>query len=149
MVACSSFFSVFSISLRSHAERGNEESVNRFASWLGLAPNNKVSGGKVLATKTGKSSNPIAKALRLSAQTLWNSKSYLGNFYRKMRAKLGPSKANTATAHKLSRIVYAMLRYKTEYNPALFEEQEQKLLHKRKKNLIKQAKSLGLTFAMP
>ena len=125
------------------------KSVNHFASWLGLAPNNKVSGGKVLATKTGKSSNPIAKALRLSAQTLWNSKSYLGNFYRKMRAKLGPSKANTATAHKLSRIVYAMLRYKTEYNPTLFEEQEQKLLHKRKKNLIKQAKSLGLTFAMP
>ena len=54
-----------------------------------------------------------------------------------------------AGAWERGRIVYAMLRYKTEYNPALFEEQEQKLLHKRKKNLIKQAKSLGLTFAMP
>jgi len=57
--------------------------VKHFTSWLGLSPNNKISGNKILSVKTMPSSNPIAKALRMSAMTLHHSKSYLGNFIEK------------------------------------------------------------------
>jgi hypothetical protein len=120
------------------------KTVNHFTSWLGLSPNNKISGGKILSVKTLVSSNPIAKALRISAMTLSNSKSYLGNYYRKMRARLGAPKAITAAAHKLARIIYSMLLNKTPYDESIFAVQELKWQEKKKKAIIKQAKALGL-----
>ena len=114
------------------------------SSWLGLSPNNKISGNKILSVKTMPSSNPIAKALRMSALTLHHSKSYLGNFYRKMRAKLGAPKAITAVAHKLARIIYSMLTNKTPYDESIFAAQELKWQEKKKKGIIRQAKALGL-----
>ena len=83
-----------------------------FASWLGLSPGNKISGGKVLSSKTKPSANRAAQALRMAAYTLHHAKSALGAYYRKMRARLGAPKAITATAHKLARILYAMIRDK-------------------------------------
>ncbi len=77
-----------------------------FASWLALCPANKKSGGKVLSSKTRHSNNRASRALRLAAQSLARSRTPLGNFYRRMRAKLGGSQAVTATAHKLARIDY-------------------------------------------
>jgi len=120
------------------------KTVNHFTSWLGLSPNNKISGGKILSVKTLVSSNPIAKALRMSAMTLSNSKSYLGNYYRKMRARLGAPKAITAAAHKLARIIYSMLLNKTPYDESIFAVQELKWQEKKKKAIIKQAQALGL-----
>jgi len=120
------------------------KTVNHFTSWLGLSPNNKISGGKILSVKTLVSSSPIAKALRISAMTLSNSKSYLGNYYRKMRARLGAPKAITAAAHKLARIIYSMLLNKTPYDESVFAVQELKWQEKKKKAIIKQAKALGL-----
>jgi transposase len=77
-----------------------------FASWLGLCPEKQVSGGKVLYTRTRKVKNRAAIALRLGAHCLYHAQNYLGEFYRKMKWRLGAPEAVTATAHKLARIVY-------------------------------------------
>jgi transposase len=116
-----------------------------FASWLGLCPDNQISGGKVLATGSRRVQNRASRALRMAAQSLRTSPSYLGAFFRRMRSKLGPAKATTATAHKLAKIIYHMLKEHTPYrersaNDYLHKEQERKL-----QQLRKQAKSLGFT----
>jgi hypothetical protein len=82
--------------------------------------------------------------LRLSANSLWNSKSYLGDYFRRMRSRLGAPKAITATAHKLARIVYHLINNKKAFNASVFAEQEQKHQQRLKQRLINQAKSLGL-----
>ena len=89
--------------------------AKHFASWLGLSPNNRVTGGKVISSRTKPSANRAAKALRLAANALYRSHSALGAFLRRKKAQLGAPKAITATAHKLARIIYAMLRYGQQY----------------------------------
>lgn len=118
-------------------------SDSHFSSWLGLCPNNKISGGKILSSKTRPSTNRTAHALRLAAQSLWNSQSYLGQYYRRMRARHGTSKANTATAHKLARIIYHLLKTGKSFDESVFAEQEN--LHKKRleRKLRKQANYLG------
>jgi len=86
-----------------------------FASWLGLCPGNKVSGGKRMSGRTRKCANRAAQILRLAARSLQKTRSALGAFYRRMRSRLGAPKAITATAHKLAHIVYGMLRESREY----------------------------------
>ena len=86
-----------------------------FASWLGLCPDNRVSGDKVLSKGTRHVVNRAATALRIAATTLLRSQSYLGAQYRRLRSKLGAPKAITAMAHKLARLVYRMLKYGQEY----------------------------------
>jgi len=120
------------------------KNVGHFCSWLGLCPNNNISGGKVLSSHTRPGSNRVAQALRLSANSLWNSKSYLGDYFRRMRSRLGAPKAITATAHKLARIVYHLINNKIAFNASVFAEQEQKHQQRLKQRLINQAKSLGL-----
>src|SRR5260370_21208223 len=75
-------------------------SASAFASWMGLCPDNDISGGKVLWVGTRKVKCRAALALRLAAQSLHHSKSALGDFYRRIRAKLGAPKASTPAAHK-------------------------------------------------
>ena len=89
--------------------------VKHFASWLRLCPYRDISGGKVLRTKTKKTTSPATQAFRMAAQAASRSNSALGAHYRRMRAKLGPSQAIVATAHKIARIVYCMLKTKTPY----------------------------------
>ena len=89
--------------------------AKHFASWLGLSPENKISGDKILSCKTKRIPNRASKALRMAAYSLTNSKSALGGYYRRMRSRLGAPKAITATAHKLARFIYSMLKNKTEY----------------------------------
>ena len=86
-----------------------------FASWLGLCPDNRISGDKVLARGTRHVVNRAATALRMAATTLIRSRSYLGAQYRRLRTKLGAPKAITAMAHRLARLVYRMLKYGQEY----------------------------------
>lgn len=118
-------------------------SVNHFCSWLGLCPNNKVSGGRILSTKTRPGSSRAAQALRLAAHALWRSQSYLGHYYRRMRARHGSPKAITATAHKLARIVFHLIETGKAYDETVFADQEK--LHKKRleQNLKKQANFLG------
>jgi transposase len=84
-------------------------SAKHFGAWLGLAPNNRVSGGKILSRRTTPTANRAATALRVAAQSLHKSKSALGAFLRRKAAHLGMPKAITATAYKLARIIYTML----------------------------------------
>ena len=84
-------------------------SVKHFCSWLGLCPATKISGGKVLSSGTKRSANRARQALKLAAQSLSHSASALGAFYRRLCARMDKPRANTATAHKLARMVYFML----------------------------------------
>jgi hypothetical protein len=86
-----------------------------FASWLGLCPDNRISGDKVLSKGTRRVVNRAATALRIAATTLLRSRTYLGAQYRRLRTRLGAPKAITAMAHKLARLVYRMLKYGQEY----------------------------------
>ncbi len=117
--------------------------VKHFTSWLGLSPRNDISGGKVLKRGTRKTHNRASQALRMAALSLSRSDSALGAFYRRMRAKSGPQKAITATAHKLARIIYFMLKRREEYvdpGEAYYQEKyRQRIIH----NLQRKAKSLG------
>ena len=90
-------------------------SAKHFASWLGLSPNNRITGGRVISSKIKPSANRAAAALRLAANALHRSNSALGAFLRRKKAHLGAPKAITATAHKLARLIYSMLRYGQEY----------------------------------
>lgn len=125
-------------------------SAAAFSSWMGLCPDNDVSGGKILWTGTRKVKNRLAAALRIAAQSLQNSQSALGEFYRRMRSKLGAPKAITATAHKLARIIYHMLRTHEPYDESVFARLEIRY-HQRIENRLKaQAHALGFTLvAMP
>ena len=114
-----------------------------FASWLGLCPGNKVTGGKRYRMRSKPTANRAASALRLAAQGLVNSHSALGAYYRRMRTRLGAPKAMTATAHKLARLVYSMLRYGTAYVDAGQQAYEQKYRDRVLTNLQRKAKAFG------
>ncbi len=118
--------------------------VKHFASWLTLAPHNDISGGKILSSKTKKSNNRAAQAFRMAAQGVSRSDSALGAFYRKMRAKEGGPKAITATAHKIARIFYFLLKHKQEYVDPGQTYYEQKYQERSIKSLKRKAKALGM-----
>jgi transposase len=117
--------------------------VAAFTSWLTLCPGSKKSGGKVLSSKTRKSNSRLAAALRMAAQTLHKSHSYLGAYYRRMRARLGAPQATTAAAHKLARIVYHLISTRTAYDESVFAQEEQKQAIRHQHRLHKQALALG------
>jgi transposase len=87
-----------------------------FTSWLGLSPNNEITGGKVRRRRTRKTDNRANHALRVAAQSLARSDSALGAFYRRIKARRGAPKAIVATAHKLARIIYHMLKHRVDYH---------------------------------
>jgi transposase len=119
------------------------KTAKHFASWLGLSPGTKVSGGKVLSSATKPVANKAATALRMAAFTLFNSKSALGAYLRRQRARLGAPKAITATAHKLARLVYAMLSHGTAYFDAGQEYYEERYRSRVLQNLKRKAQELG------
>ena len=88
---------------------GRFANVKHFCSWLGLCPGTKISGGKVLSAKTKRSANRVRQALKMAAMSLSHSDSALGAFYRRLSGRMDKPRANTATAHKLARMVYFML----------------------------------------
>jgi transposase len=115
-----------------------------FTSWLRLAPHNDISGGKVLRSKTGKTTNRAARAFRLAAQAVSRSQTALGAFFRRMRAKHGAAKAIIATACKIARIVYHMLKDKREYVDHGADYYEHKYQDQVLKRLKRQAAQLGM-----
>jgi transposase len=117
--------------------------VKNFASWLGLSPGNKITGGKVISSKTKTCANRAAEAFRIAAYSLTKSKSALGAYYRRKRSQLGPPKAITATAHKIARLVYSLLKYGTKYVDPGQDYYEKQYRDRIIKNLHKKAKSLG------
>jgi transposase len=116
-----------------------------FCSWLGLCPDNRISGGKVLSSQTRRVVNRIADALRMAATTLQNSQNALGGFYRRMKARLGAAEAVTATAHKLARIVYRLLKYGEAYVRQGMDDYEKKFRERKLVALERAAKTMGFT----
>jgi transposase len=120
-----------------------------FASWLGLCPDNRITGGKVIRKGTRHVINRAATALRLAATTLLRSQSYLGAQYRRLRGKLGAPKAITAMAHKLARLVYRLLKWGHAYvdqGQQYYEERHRE----QQVHLLKQrAAKLGLQLVGP
>ena len=115
---------------------------------MGLCPDNRVSGGKILRAKTRSVNNRAATALRLSAQTLSRSSCWLGQSYRRMRAKLGAPKAITATAHKLARIIYHLLTTGQPYDESVFAQQEAQNKQRNEIRLRHQARKLGFELTL-
>lgn len=126
------------------ADMGKFPSDKHFASWLGLCPGTKITGGKVMSGKTKRCANRAAQALRLAAAALRSSRSALGAYYRRLCARMDKPKAVTAAAHKLARLIYAMLTKGEEYTDRgqdYFEERYRlRVLH----NLAQKAKALGM-----
>lgn len=91
------------------------KSAKHFASWLGLCPGTRISGGKVLSGASKRSANRLAQALRMAAMALRRSQSALGAYHRRMLSRLDKAKAITATAHKLARLIYTMITKGTAY----------------------------------
>lgn len=116
-----------------------------FASWLGLCPGTKITGGKVMSGKTKRCANRAAQALRLAAAALRTSQSALGAYFRRLCARMDKPRAVTAAAHKLARLIYSMLTKGEEYTDqgqAYYEERyRQRVLH----NLNRRAQQLGMT----
>ena len=118
-------------------------SAKHFASWLGLSPGNKVSGGKRLSGKTKPCANRAAIALRMAANSLYNSESAFGAFLRRMKMRLGSPKAITALAHKLGKLIYIMLKYGLEYVEKGVEFYEAMYKKRREASLKRKAEELG------
>ena len=117
--------------------------VKHFTSWLSVCPHNDKTGGKVIRSKTKKTQNRAAAALRMAAQSLAHSHSALGAYYRSMRTKLGAPEAVTATAHKLARIIYSMLKNQTEYVDPGEDYYEEQARQRAIRSLKRKAKRLG------
>jgi hypothetical protein len=117
---------------------------HHFASWLGLCPDNRITGGTVIRRGTRRVVNRAATALRLAATTLRRSQSYLGAQYRRFRSKLGAPKAMTAMAHKLAVFVYRMLRWGHEYVDKGLQYYEERHREQQTRLLKKRAATLGL-----
>jgi transposase len=117
--------------------------ASAFASWMGLCPNNDVSGGKVLWVGTRKVKCRAATALRLAAQCLHRSKTPLGDFYRRTRTKLGAPKAITAGAHKLARIIFHLITSKQEFDESRFATAQLRSRERQRAKLRATAKALG------
>ena len=125
------------------------ENEHHFASWLGLCPDNRITGGKVFRRGTRPVVNRAATALRLAATTLLRSQSYLGAQYRRLRARLGAPKAITAMAHKLARLVYRMLKWGHEYVDKGLQYYEARHREQQVQLLKKRAATLGLQIVEP
>lgn len=117
--------------------------VKHFASWLRLCPNNKITGGKVQQRGVQPTKNRASTALRVAAVSLEHSDSALGAYYRRMRARHGAPSAITATAHKLARIIYFMLKERMPYHDFGANYYEQQHRTRVLRNLSRQAAKLG------
>ncbi len=119
------------------------KNAKQFCSWLGLCPGTRISGGKRLSGATKRIPNRVARALKLAAQGLHRSQCGLGGYYRRMAARMGKGKAITATAHKLARLVYAMMTRGEEYVEQSQVDYEAKFQERTLKYLRQKAKTFG------
>jgi transposase len=111
------------------------DTYKKFCRWENLAPNNKITGGRIISSKLPNRKNPVGQIFREIAVTMSNSKSPLGDYYRRMRSRKGPMGAVVATANKLSKIVYMMVKTKTEYNEKMIQTNEPVQLMRKMKNM--------------
>ena len=118
--------------------------AKHFGSWLGLCPDNRITGGKIMSSSTRDVKSRAATALRLAAQCLNKAQNYFGDLYRRWKARLGTPKAITAMAHKLARILWHLFKYREAFNPEVFRKEAEKMKRKRLARLQNTAAALGL-----
>ena len=118
--------------------------VKHFTSWLGLCLGTKISGGKILGSRSKRTANRATQALKLAAVALRNSKSALGAYYRRMCARMDKAKAVTAAAHKLARLIYVMLTKGEEYTDQGQQYYEERYRERVVRQLAKRARELGM-----
>ncbi|HEV7403580.1 MAG TPA: transposase [Chthoniobacteraceae bacterium] len=119
-------------------------SAKAFASWLAVCPENRITGGRVLKAKTRKVAHRLAAAFRLAALSLSRTNDAMGQYCRRMKGRLGKAEGIVAVAHKLARIVYAMVTTGQAYDEKEAFKVTPSALHKRLQNLQNQAAALGL-----
>lgn len=125
-------------------DMGRWPTSKHFASWLGLCPGSKISGGKNFSSKSKPSANRAAHAFRMAAYSLHRSQTAIGAFLRRKKAQLGSPKAITATAHKIARIFYEMLKTRTEYKDLGVDYYQTRYKERMLRNLKRKAKAFGL-----
>ena len=135
------------LALKLIAECGDDlsawPSAKCFTSWLCLAPRNKISGGKVLSSRTRRSGNRAASLLRLAAISVGRTDTALGAFYRRLSARIGKAKAVTATARKIAVLFYNAVRYGMEYVDPGASAYETRYRERVIDNLHRRAKAFG------
>jgi hypothetical protein len=117
--------------------------AKHFTSWLGLCPRNKISGDRVISSRTSRTKNKASIMFRTVVQTLSHSKSAMGAYFRRLRARIGPQKACSAAARKLAELFYRMLRDKKAYNDPGEEQYMQRFKEKQVAILQKRAGVMG------
>ena len=137
------------LSLKLIAECGDDlsawPSAKHFTSWLCLAPSNKISGGKILSSRTRRSGSRAAALLRLAAVTVGRTATALGAFYRRLSARIGKAKAITATARKIAVLFYNAVRHGMDYVDPGASSYEMRYRKRVVGNLLRQAKAFGFT----
>ncbi|MGA3118472.1 MAG: IS110 family transposase [Syntrophobacteraceae bacterium] len=135
------------IALRLVSECGTDmtkwPTSKHFTSWLTLSPGNKISGGKVLSSRTRRTKNRATTLLRIAAVNIGKTQTALGAFYRRLAAKVGKAKAVTATARKLAVLFYTLMRYGKEYVEPGADYYEQQYRERVLRALTRKAAALG------
>ena len=117
--------------------------AGHFASWLNLCPDNDISGGRVLWRGTRQVQNRAGQIFRIAAYSLHRSPTPLGNYLRRMKAKLGPKAATTATAHKIALIFYAIVTKQVEYDETIWTARDAQRQKRLEEKIKRQARQLG------
>jgi hypothetical protein len=120
-----------------------------FTAWLGLAPNNKITGGKIISSRTPKSTNRAAHVFRMAAMSVCRTDTALGAFYRRLSSRIGKAKAITATARKIAVLFYTMLRERIPLRDLTAADYEQQNKARTLRSLTRRARSLGLEVVDP
>lgn len=118
--------------------------VKHFTSWLNLAPNNKISGGKILSSRIPKKKNHAGQIFKMAAFAVQRSKNWLAMFYHRIKAKKGAPKAIVATARKIAAIFYKLVKDKIKFNPIPIEKYQDGFKCQQIKRIKRQAQALGL-----
>lgn len=119
------------------------KTAKHFGSWLGLCPDNRITGGKIYSVKTRAVKSRVASALRMAAQSLSRAQNYFGDLYRRWKARLGGPKAITALAHKLARVLWHLLKFKQAFDWNVFAQEEEKMKRKKLARLQNLAATLN------
>ena len=117
--------------------------AKHFCSWLGLAPRNDITGGKVIRSRTGKTKNRAGQAFRLAASSVTRANCAFGAFYRRKKSQIGPAQAIVATAHMIARTVYFMLKNQVEYIHVSAKSYDQRYRKQQIRYLHRKATKLG------
>jgi transposase len=124
-------------------DMSRSQTAAHFVSWLALCPDNDISGGKLLWRGTRRIKNRAGHLFRMAAFSLHHSLTPLGNYLRRMKAKLGPKDATMATARKIAVIFYTMIKNQVEYDESIWAARDAQREKRFEAKLKRQAKQLG------